>query len=240
MGPLLQFKGHVMGHLQSQHLSATDETNVAFQRFVGLVEAKSRSFGFVGATRRGKCILVGEGNLSFALAIARHPKGHASNLIATTFEAARACSPAAIENAKALSRLGARVIHGVDARTLTEKHLPARADLVAFQFPNTGTRRSVYNRTDNHILVRRFLTAARARLSANGLIAITIVNSPHHLGAFDLPQAATWAGCDVLEVLPFYRSTWSGYGHVNTNDPEQSALRHHRSCSTWVFRAAKR
>jgi hypothetical protein len=78
------------------------------------------------------------------------------------------------------------------------------------------------------------------RLNTGGLIAITIVNSPHYLGAFDLPEAAQWASCEVLEVLPFYRLPWSGYGHVNTNDVQQSALRQYRSCSTWVFRAAKR
>ena len=220
--------------------SATEEADIAFQRFVGLLETKRRSFDFVAATRRGKCVLVGEGNLSFALALARHPKSNTANLIATTYEAERGCNAHAVSNAIALRQLGATVLHDVDARTLTENRLPARAELIAFQFPNTGTRRSIYNRTDNHILVRRFLAAARTRLSTTGLIAITIVNNPHHLGAFDLPEAARWAGCEVLEVLPFYRSAWSGYCHVNTNDARQSALRQYRSCSTWVFRPVRR
>lgn len=195
---------------------------------------------FVATTRRGKCVLVGEGNLSFSLALARDPKSNTANLVATTYETERNCSPQVVSNAEALRHLGARVFHGVDARTLTDKSLPARAELIAFQFPNTGTRRSVYTRTDNHILVRRFLSAARTRLNKGGLIAITIVNGPHHLGAFYLPEAARWAGCEVLEVLPFFRSAWSGYRHVNTNNAEQSALRQYRSCSTWVFRPGRR
>ena len=237
---MLQIKGSPMVQLHAHQSSAAEDADIAFERFITLLETKRRSFEFVAATRRGTCILVGEGNLSFSLALARHPKSNAANLVATTYETERNCSPQATSNAEALRHLGARVLHGVDARALTEKSLPARAELIAFQFPNTGTRRSVYNRTDNHILVRRFLAAARTRLDTGGLIAITIVNSPHHLGAFDLPKAARWADCEVLEILPFYRSAWSGYGHVNTNNAEQSALRQYRSCSTWVFRPAKR
>ena len=223
----------------AQQSSAAEDFDIAFQRLVGLLETKRRSFDFVAATRRGQCVLVGEGNLSFSLALARHPKSNTANLVATTYESERTCSPQAASNTKALRHLGATVLHGVDARTLTDKSLPARAELIAFQFPNTGTRRSVYNRTDNHILVRRFLTSARTRMNTGGLIAITIWNSSHHLGAFDLPEAARWASCEVLEVLPFDRSAWSGYGHVNTNDAQQSALRQYRSCSTWVFRPIK-
>ena len=120
------------------------------------------------------------------------------------------------------------------------------AELIAFQFPNTGTRRSVHVRTGNHILLRRFLPVALVppdggpRLKLTGRIAVTLVNSPHHLGACDPPSAAQWAGCEVVEVLPFYRSAWSDYGHVNTNDASESALSKDRSCSTWDFRPVRR
>lgn len=221
-------------------LNASEDAEAAFERLVVLLEQKRRPFDFAAMTRIGKCVFVGEGDLSFARALARDAKSCAEHIIATTFEAERSVCPAGRRNARSLSDLGAKVLHGVDARHLDDRNLPAMAELIAFQFPNTGTRRSVHGRTDNHILLRRFLRAAASRLKLTGRIAVTLVNSPHHLGAFDPTSAAEWAGCEVVEVLPFYRSAWSGYGHVNTNDASESALAKYRSCSTWVFKPVRR
>lgn len=221
--------------------SAADyEAVIAFQRLVALLEEKRRTFDFPTMTRRGPCIFVGEGDLSFSLALARRPKSQPSQIVASTYESERALCPSARRNALTLLNIGAKVLHSIDARHLEDTRLPSRAELITFQFPNTGTRRSVYGRTENHVLIRRFLKSARSRLSGSGLIVVTIVNSPHHLGAFDLPAAAQWAECEVIEVLPFYRSAWSGYSHVNTNDASESALSKYRSCSTWVFKPVKR
>lgn len=219
---------------------AAQDAALAFEHFVGIVEQKRRAYDFADLTRSGICVLAGEGDLSFARALARDSKSRAANIVATTFEAERSVCPSGQFNARALKNLGVTVLYGVDARLLDDRRLPSKAELIAFQFPNTGTRRSVHGRTDNHILVRRFLKSAASRLSSTGRITVTIVNSPHHLGAFDLPAAAEWASCEVVEVLPFYRSAWSGYGHVNTNDASESALSKYRSCSTWVFRPVRR
>jgi len=228
---------HTAGDSQ---LNAKGEAEAAFEHLLVLLEQKRRTFDFAAITRIGRCIFVGEGDLSFARALARDPKSCAGNIIATTFEAERSVCPAGRTNARLLSDLGAKVLHGVDARHLDDQNLPTMAELIAFQFPNTGTRRSVHGRTDNHILLRRFLRAAASRLKLTGRIAVTLVNSPHHLGAFDPPSAAEWARCEVVEVLPFYRSAWSGYGHVNTNDASESALSKYRSCSTWAFKPVRR
>ncbi len=228
---------HTAGDRQ---LNAKEEAEAAYEHLLVLLEQKRRTFDFAAMTRIGKCVFVGEGDLSFARALAGDPKTRAANIIATTFEAERSVSPAGRTNARSLIDLGAKVLHGVDARHLDDRSLPTMAELIAFQFPNTGTRRSVHGRTDNHILLRRFLRAAASRLMATGRIAVTLVNSPHHLGAFDPPAAAEWAGCEVVDVLPFYRSAWSGYGHVNTNNASESALSKYRSCSTWVFKLVRR
>lgn len=228
---------HTAGNRQ---LNAKEDAAAAFERLVVLLEQKRRTFDFAATTRIGKCVFVGEGDLSFARALACDPKSCAGNIIATTFEAERSVYPAGRTNARSLSDLGAKVLHGVDARNLNNRNLPTMAELIAFQFPNTGTRRSVHGRTDNHVLLRRFLRAAASRLRLTGRIAVTLVNSQHHLGAFDPPSAAEWADCEVVEVLPFYRSAWSGYGHINTNDASESALSKYRSCSTWVFKPVRR
>jgi hypothetical protein len=220
--------------------NAKEEAAAAFEHLLVLLEQKRRTFDFAAMTRVGRCVFVGEGDLSFARALARDPKSYAANIIATTFEAESSVCPAGKTNARSLTDLGAKVLHGVDARLLDGRNLPTEAELIAFQFPNTGTRRSIHGRTDNHILLRQFLRAAASRLRATGRIAVTLVNSPHHLGAFDPATAAEWAGCKVVEALPFYRSAWSGYGHVNTNDASESALSKYRSCSTWVFKPVRR
>jgi len=228
-----EFATSVSGYVRADIKHPAD---IAFERFVGALEYKRRTFDFATMTREGACVFVGEGDLSFAYALAKCPKSQPRNLIATTYESVSGVCSAGRANARALQKVGATVLHGVDARCLNDERLPARANLIAFQFPNTGTRRSVHGRTDNHILIRRFLASAAARLKRGGLITITVVNSPHHLGAFDLPGAAKWAACRVEDVFPFFRSAWPGYGHVNTNDPKESALSKYRSTSTWVFR----
>jgi len=223
------------------HQTSTEQkAERAFEQLLALIEQKRRQFDYAGSTRRGPCVLVGEGDLSFSLALARYPKSHCPNIYASTFESERALCPSGRLNARALISAGAKVLHGIDARQLDDNRLPARAELIAFQFPNTGTRQSIHGRTDNHVLVRRFLASAQSRLSVGGALLITIINSPYHLGAFDLPAAAKWAGCEVTGVSPFYRSAWPGYGHVNTNDVNESALTRYRSCSTWVFRPVRR
>lgn len=203
------------------------------------IQSKGRAFDFVALTRGKPILLVGEGDLSFALALARDPKSCTKNIVATTFERLEQLSEAALKNARELTRIGATVLHGADACRL-DGTLPCETfEAIVFQFPNTGTRRSVHGRTDNHVLVRRFLPAARGRLRQFGRVLITIVNSPHHNGAFDLPAAADWAGFELEGVYPFYRSAWKGYGHVNTNDDDESALVKYRSCRTWAFRAVR-
>lgn len=128
------------------------------------IQLKGRAFDFVALTRGKPILLVGEGDLSFALALARDHKSCTRNIVATTFEPLGQLGEAALKNASELTRRGANVSHGVDACRL-DGTLPCETfEAIVFQFPNTGTRRSVHGRTDNHVLVRRFLSAAKARL----------------------------------------------------------------------------
>lgn len=69
---------------------AAEDAFVAFERTVAFIEQKRRAFDFPAMTRIGACVFVGEGDLSFAHALARDPKSRAPNVIATTFEAERA------------------------------------------------------------------------------------------------------------------------------------------------------
>ena len=194
-----------------------------------------QSFDFVGWADHGAMLLVGEGNLSFALSLARRMKRPRRSLVATTFEPERKLSVVARFNAKCLRDLGASVLHGIDATMLSDHFGRTRFGLIAFQFPNVASRKPVHGRNPNYVLVRRFLRNAAVSLSENGCIAITVVDSPHYDGAFAMKDAARWAGASVPHVHPFHVDDHPGYRHSNTDDDGESAVSTKDDCQTYVF-----
>ena len=189
-------------------------------------------FDFASRSALGRLLLVGEGNLSFARSLAERAKARAS-IIASTFEAERTLSENARRNATTLRDLGARVLHGVDATRL-ESCFKRGLRTIMFQFPNSGSRRSVYGGTANYHLMRRFLRSCDRVLASGGVVAITTVDSPYYHGLFDVPGASDAAGFSVLSVHPFRRSRWNGYSHVNTLDVGNALRASYRAC-TWVL-----
>ena len=74
-----------------------------------------------------------------------------------------------------LNKLGATVLHGVDARRLEERFPVTRFKLVVFQFPNVASRSPLHGRNPNHVLIRRFLRSARHMLASNGWVSKKIL-----------------------------------------------------------------
>ena len=189
-------------------------------------------FDFASRPALGPLLLVGEGNLSFACSLAERAKAR-SSIIASTFEAERVLSEDARRNTATLRDLGARVLHGVDATRL-ESRFRRGLRTIVFQFPNSGSRRSVYGGTANHHLMRRFLRSCDRVLASGGVVAITTVDSQYYHGLFDVPGAADAAAFSVLSVHLFHRSHWNGYSHVNTLDVGSALRASYRAC-TWVL-----
>lgn len=160
---------------------------------------------------------------------------HAAMLKATTYEGRRNLSNDAAANASKLCNLGAKVLHGIDARRLEERFPVTRFKLVAFQFPNVASRKPLYGRNANHVLVRCFLRSARQVLANDGLIAITVIDSPHYDGAFAMHDAAEWAGLTAPSIYPFCISDHPGYEHSNTQDENVSAIDARDRLQTYVF-----
>ena len=192
-------------------------------------------FDFLGRADHGPTLLAGEGNLSFALSLARRMKGPRRTLIATTFEPERTLSGAAALNAARLRDMGASVLHGVDATKLSDHFGRTRFSLIAFEFPNVASRRPLHGRNPNYVLVRRFLRSAAVLLSKNGCIATTVLDSPHYDGAFAMSDAARWAGVSEPRVHPFHVDDHPGYRHGNTEDDSESAISAKDECQTYVF-----
>jgi len=192
-------------------------------------------FDFVSAAKEGPALLVGEGNLSFALSLASRMGSTAAMLKATTYETRSNISNVAKNNAARLSKLGAAVLHGVDARRLEERFPVTRFKLVVFQFPNVASRRPLHGRNPNHVLIRRFLRSARQVLASNGRVAITVIDSPHYDGTFSMHEAAAWAGLSPPRIYPFWIGDHPSYTHSNTQDENESALVRQDKLQTYVF-----
>ena len=193
------------------------------------------TFNFVDAVSRGRTLFVGEGNLSFSLALAKLSPNTAQRFVATTFEPAQRLSPTARQNANHLSTAGTKILYGIDATQLQTHFGATKFHAIIFNFPNVASRAPIYGRNPNHILTRKFLRSAAQQLKRDGIVSMTVVDSPFYDGAFNLPKAARFAGFREPEVYGFQRSRFPGYRHVNTLD-DQSALAKHRGFSTWVFR----
>ena len=196
-------------------------------------------FDFPAKVKSGRILLVGEGNLSFSLALARLDDMAAQNMTSTTFQSVAEYSETTIKNASALRRIGATVISGVDARNLSNWFGRSKFDSIVFQFPNVGSRNPLYGRNPNHVLIRRFLKSAAEHLAGNGIVAISVVNSPHYDGAFDVDGAAERNEYEIPVAYPFYFSDYPGYSHVKTKDDGSSAVGEGDEFVTYVFHKKK-
>ncbi len=196
--------------------------------------ARKTSF-FISQIQQGDTLFVGEGNLSFALSIAKMTGITASNLVATTYEETSDLSEEAQQNAEFLKRSGASVMNSIDATKLDRYFPYHKFDAIVFLFPNTGSREPEYGRNPNYILIRNFLKSAASCLAPNGKILITSVDNPHYHGAFQFEEASEKTGYSILGSYPFDPETFPGYSHTNTND-DNSALEKHDEFKTWVFK----
>lgn len=199
--------------------------------------ARKTSF-FVSQVQQGNTLFVGEGNLSFALSIAKTPGITASKLVATTYEETSDLSEEAQQNAELLKCSGASVMNNIDATKLDRYFPHHKFDTIVFLFPNTGSREPQYGRNPNYILIRDFLKSAVSCLASNGKILITTVDSPHYQGAFQFEEAAEKTGYRIIGSYLFDPETFPSYSHTNTND-DKSALEKHDEFKTWIFELKK-
>lgn len=196
---------------------------------------KARRFDFIGTVAEGRTLLVGEGNLSFALALAKNSRVSANQLVASVYEQRDEQTDEAISNMGYLKAFGSTVLLGVDATALRDSLGSWLFDTIVFQFPHTGSRESVQGHNPNFILVRDFLKSAALQLRIGGRVLITAVDSPHYQGAFQFGETAKIAGFAPPESYAFDPNAFSGYEHTMTHQSGSAIDEHHRF-RTWVFR----
>jgi 25S rRNA (uracil2634-N3)-methyltransferase len=160
---------------------------------------------------------------------------NAAKLRAMPYDSRSNLSVVAQHNAAWLSKLGVALLHWVDARRLEERFPFTRFKLVVFQFPNVASRKPIYGRNPNHVLIRRFLRSARFVPANNGRVAVTGIDSPHYDGVFAKSGAAEWVGLSSPQIYPFRMGDHPGNTHSNTQDENESALVKQDRFQTYVF-----
>jgi 25S rRNA (uracil2634-N3)-methyltransferase len=196
---------------------------------------KSLKFDFVAEVAFGRTLLVGEGNMSFSLSLAKKPAVDPRNLTVSVFETHNQLSNEAFLNTIKLKKLGSIVHYNVDSTKLSNKLEWKKFDNIIFQFPHTGSREPIEGRNPNYILVRDFLKSARSHLYPNRKILITTVNSSYYNGIFSFEEAAKKAGFYISSSHPFAPSSFAGYTHTMTNEDE-SGINEYRKFITHIFR----
>lgn len=196
---------------------------------------KSQQFDFIQQVARGRTLLVGEGNFSFARSLLKDSSINPLYLTATVPQDRQEASKDMAENAESLKKAGAAVLWKVDATDLGHTFGSWRFETIVFQFPHSGSREPIEGRNPNFILVRDFLTSAYHQLLSGGAVLISAIDNPHYQGAFQFEEAAKIAGFLPPSVYPFNMRGFQGYSHVVTAG-DSSALEAKDKLCTWVFR----
>ncbi|CAL5081986.1 unnamed protein product [Urochloa decumbens] len=187
-------------------------------------------------------LLVGEGNFSFALALAT-AFGSGANLVATSLdadEALRSKYCRAESNMMSLKRLGATVLHGIDVKSM--KSHPdlknRRFDRMVYNFPHAGFKGKEY---EVHMiklhkkLVKEYFRNARCLLRPCGEIHVS-----HKTGAsydkWNLEGIAAKFSLILAEKVGFQKADYPGYNQKKGDGPMCDKPFKLGACCTFKFK----
>ncbi|KAI4320836.1 hypothetical protein MLD38_034280 [Melastoma candidum] len=178
-------------------------------------EAKEKSIQYYSSSH--KILLVGEGDLSFAVCLAK-AFGSAVNIVATTLDSQEmvlAQYSRASENLKALEELGCTIIHKVNSHTMSE-HPLLRAQLfdrIAFNFPHAGFQFGEYSllQIEQHRnLVRGFFKSASSMLAKKGEVHM-IHKTTYPFSTWNVVDLAMQFDLSLVREEAFVLGMYPGY-----------------------------
>ncbi|GLT26390.1 hypothetical protein SLA2020_014590 [Shorea laevis] len=187
-------------------------------------------------------LLVGEGDFSFSLSLASS-FGSASNICATALD-----SEADVinnykngkSNLENLKKLGASILHGVDATKM--KNLDdlkkRKFDRIIFNFPHSG----FHGKEDydwviqkHRTLVSGFFSNASRMLQANGEIHVNHKITPPYCD-WNLEGLASANSLDLIDSVEFKIGDYPGYNNKRGADPKCDEPFPLDLCNTYKFR----
>ncbi|KAI9120049.1 hypothetical protein K1719_009018 [Acacia pycnantha] len=186
-------------------------------------------------------LLVGEGDFSFSLCLAQS-FGSASNIVASsldTHDQVVRKYKKAMSNLVALTKLGAHVLHGVDATQMkSHPNLKMRRfDRIIFNFPHAGFhgRERSFSMIQKHRdLIRGFFMNARSMLRSNGEVHINHKITP----PFDdwcVKELGIESFLCPIECGEFKKEDYPGYNNKRGDGSRCDRPFHLGKCSTFKF-----
>ncbi|KAK2440875.1 ferredoxin-fold anticodon-binding domain protein [Trifolium repens] len=164
-------------------------------------------------------LLVGDGDFSFSLSLAKG-FGSASNIVASSFDTYDEVTKKyknAKSNLEELQKLGACLLHGVDATAM--KFYPdlkmRRFDRIIFNFPHAG----FHWKEDNLLMIKMhmdlvfgFFKNASHMLRANGEIHVNHKTTPP-FNNWNLEKLAEQSFMTMIECVDFNKEDYPGYNN---------------------------
>ncbi|XP_027922553.1 uncharacterized protein At4g26485-like [Vigna unguiculata] len=186
-------------------------------------------------------LLVGEGDFSFSLCLAR-AFGTAINMVATSLDSRASLRKkygSALKNLKELKDLGCTIVHGVDVHTMLEHPLleDLYFDRIVFNFPHAGF---TYRESDDRQiklhrdLVRGFLCNAKFMLKKGAEIHITH-KTAHPFSKWNIKGLAKRQSLLLVEEDEFYLHLYPGYSNKKGDGRNSDESFPIGECSTFMF-----
>ncbi|XP_002523255.3 uncharacterized protein At4g26485 [Ricinus communis] len=166
-----------------------------------------------------KILLVGEGDFSFAACLAK-AFGSASNMVATSLDSKGELIikySRAEMHLKELQDLGCRIIHKVDASTMSQYSLLAHTtfDRIVFNFPHASLKWREHDKKQIELhkrVVKGFLISASKMLTENGEVHVTH-KTAHPFCNWEIEKLAEEVGLYNFGCAIFCE--WDYPGYVN-------------------------
>ncbi|KAF3451911.1 hypothetical protein FNV43_RR08007 [Rhamnella rubrinervis] len=192
---------------------------------------------------RHRILLVGEGDFSFSLSLARR-FGSARNMVATSLDTQEDIATKysnGIKNVRELELRGCIVLFGVDAKQMSQHYFLStqRFQRIVYNFPHVGFRYregSYCQIQSNKRLVKSFLKNAKVLLRKEGGEIHISHKEGDPYNKWDLVKKAEKIGLVLHETVPFRMDDYPGYRNKRAQGSLSDAPFHLGVCSTYKFK----